>query len=406
LVFLYVGRLSWEKDLFVLQGAMEELNKKYKDRIGLLITGDGPMKKELENNMPDNIAFTGYKTGIELAQIYASADLFTFPSSFETFGNVVLEAAASGIPTVGVAMGGVLNIIDHGKTGLLAKPKDIESFTTCIDQCINNDILRLRMGSTAREYAKLEMIWLGLSCGPIGIGDAIGKENTELLERVANADGQIIKPDRPCEPLDQCFLYNPYSLETTKGITVFTYSCIEGIDECIYYALTLNMHPHRKKVQMSYSVSEFEPMSEEKKYLVYNYFSKEYMIISSKQDVLYQMQGKTFYYHILSPIIDGMAIIGDISKHVTASHQRIKKVECTDLMIIVHLASSRSNEKACFSIYMEKEPYSVSVKKQGSSYTYEKNILTIETWLGQKENRIVIKKFEYIRIQEYNRWKD
>jgi glycosyltransferase involved in cell wall biosynthesis len=158
LVFLYVGRLSWEKDLFVLQGAMKELNKKYKDRIGLLITGDGPMKKELENTMPDNVAFTGYKTGIELAQIYASADLFTFPSSFETFGNVVLEAAASGIPTVGVAMGGVMNIIDHGKTGLLARPKDIESFTACVEQCIHNDILRLRMGSTAREYAK-EKSW-------------------------------------------------------------------------------------------------------------------------------------------------------------------------------------------------------------------------------------------------------
>ncbi len=112
---MYVGRLSWEKDLFVLQGAMKELNKKYKDRIGLLITGDGPMKKELENTMPDNVAFTGYKTGIELAQIYASADLFTFPSSFETFGNVVFRSSSLGNPHGRSAMGGVMNIIDHGK---------------------------------------------------------------------------------------------------------------------------------------------------------------------------------------------------------------------------------------------------------------------------------------------------
>lgn len=55
-------------------------------------------------------------------------------------------------------MGGVMNIIDHGKTGLLARPKDIESFTACVEQCIHNDILRLRMGSTAREYAK-EKSW-------------------------------------------------------------------------------------------------------------------------------------------------------------------------------------------------------------------------------------------------------
>jgi len=65
-----------------------------------------------------------------------------------------------------------------------------------------------------------------------------------------------------------------HSLETTKGVTVFTYSCIEGIDERIYYALTLNMHPYRKKVQMSYSVSEFEEKREEKSILFIIIFQK------------------------------------------------------------------------------------------------------------------------------------
>jgi len=150
---LYVGRLSPEKDLDVLRDAMFLLNQEFGDRISLTITGDGPMKDEVVETMPDNVVFTGYKKGEDLAEIYASADIFAFPSSFETFGNVVLEAMASGIPAVGVREGGVMNIIDHGKTGYLAEPKDPESFAAYLRKLIVNQVERKGFALEGRAYA-------------------------------------------------------------------------------------------------------------------------------------------------------------------------------------------------------------------------------------------------------------
>jgi glycosyltransferase involved in cell wall biosynthesis len=154
ILLLYVGRLSPEKDLNILSESMQKLNEKHKDRIALVVTGEGPMKDELEQTMPDNVIFTGYKKGDELAKIYASCDIFAFPSSFETFGNVVLEASASGLPVVGVDEGGVMELIDHGKTGYLAKAKDAESFTECLEKLIVNEGLRRSMSQSGRRNAK------------------------------------------------------------------------------------------------------------------------------------------------------------------------------------------------------------------------------------------------------------
>lgn len=154
LVLLYVGRLSPEKDLDILRDAMYRLNDKYQDQIALVITGEGPMSAELKKSMPANVLFTGYKKGKELAEIYASCDIFAFPSSFETFGNVVLEAFASGLPVVGVAEGGVKGLIKHGENGYLAEPRDVDSFVACVEKVITNEFLRKRFGTNGRAYAK------------------------------------------------------------------------------------------------------------------------------------------------------------------------------------------------------------------------------------------------------------
>jgi len=154
ILLLYVGRLSLEKDLAVLRDSMFKLNESYKDKIALIVTGEGPMRSELEQTMPDNVIFTGYKKGMELAEIYASCDIFAFPSSFETFGNVVLEASASGLPVVGVNEGGVLELIDHGNTGYLANPRDPESFAVFLEKLIVEEELRNNFGVNGRNYAK------------------------------------------------------------------------------------------------------------------------------------------------------------------------------------------------------------------------------------------------------------
>ncbi len=154
IVLLYVGRISAEKDLFMLQEMMNTLNEHYKQRITLMMTGDGPMKKTLKESMPDNVIFTGYKKKEELAGIYASADIFVFPSSFETFGNVVQEAFASGIPVVGVDAGGVRDLIRHDVNGYKARAKDAEDFTRYVEKLIISDMLRYRMGQQGRLFAE------------------------------------------------------------------------------------------------------------------------------------------------------------------------------------------------------------------------------------------------------------
>lgn len=182
LVLLYVGRLSPEKDLDILKKAMERLNEKYAQRIALIITGDGPMAAELKKTMPDNVIFTGYKKDEELATIYASCDLFAFPSSFETFGNVVLEAMASGLPVVGVDQGGVKGLVNHGKTGYLAKSRDHESFAFWLEKLIEDDYNRFAFGENGRRHARSKS-W-----------DRIFDELMGDLEEVAAADGCMELP--------------------------------------------------------------------------------------------------------------------------------------------------------------------------------------------------------------------
>jgi len=92
-------------------------------RFHLAFAGDGPYRATLEKELPHD-HFFGFIQGEKLSELYASSDLFVFPSTTETFGNVVLEAFASGLPVVGARKGGVADIVRHRSNGLLAKPND------------------------------------------------------------------------------------------------------------------------------------------------------------------------------------------------------------------------------------------------------------------------------------------
>ncbi len=163
----YVGRIAPEKDVHTLLEVSRHLPKEISNKVDWLIIGDGPLRDELEQKAPVNMKFTGYLQGKQLAEVYSASDLFIFPSPTETFGNVVLEAMASGTPVIGVNAGGVKNIIQSGITGELCRPRGIEQFSHSIQKLLTNDSKRIRMGWEGRKYALMQkwdhvfekMIW-------------------------------------------------------------------------------------------------------------------------------------------------------------------------------------------------------------------------------------------------------
>lgn len=157
-IFLYVGRMAPEKDLDILLDAMKKLPGNLNKLIHWVFVGEGPLLEEIRSKKTGNMTFTGYLSGEPLAEVFASADLFIFPSSTETFGNVVLEAAASGLPTIGARAGGVQEITRHGETGLLCNPRDSDDLAKAIGQLIADPEQLSMMGKEARRYA-LNQSW-------------------------------------------------------------------------------------------------------------------------------------------------------------------------------------------------------------------------------------------------------
>ncbi|MDR3161432.1 MAG: glycosyltransferase family 1 protein [Spirochaetaceae bacterium] len=153
-VFLYVGRLSPEKGLDMLLYAIEEIETRFPGKAAFVLTGGGPYGDFiLKKNFP-HVILTGFKTGPELSEIYASADCFAFPSGTETFGNAPLEAMASRLPVAGIASGGVMEFLSHGKNALLCADGDQETFTENLIAIMENKTLRRDLAETGRKLAR------------------------------------------------------------------------------------------------------------------------------------------------------------------------------------------------------------------------------------------------------------
>lgn len=149
-LLLYVGRLSVEKNVALLPAVARALPD-----YPLVVVGDGPARALLVREMADcNVHFTGVLHGADLAAVYASADIFLFPSETETFGQVVREAMASGLPVVGIRAGGVQDVIREGETGLLCHPGDRAGFIAAVRLLAMCLSLRTQMGTDARRDAE------------------------------------------------------------------------------------------------------------------------------------------------------------------------------------------------------------------------------------------------------------
>ena len=150
-VVVYVGRLAAEKNLGTLSVAFQAV-RRAEPRARLLLVGDGPMKAQLARELPDAI-FAGRRTGEDLAAHFASADLFLFASLTETFGNVTLEAMASGLPVVAFDYAAAGELIEPERSGLLVPFGNVDQFSAAAQRLAVDADLRRLLGTRARARA-------------------------------------------------------------------------------------------------------------------------------------------------------------------------------------------------------------------------------------------------------------
>lgn len=176
----YVGRLAEEKSIPKLIESFIKLKPKHDD-LQLLLIGTGPIRDDLEKKLTEagitDFAFAGLKKGEELAALYACGDIFCFPSQTETFGQVVQEAMASGMPVVGYDSPGVRDLVQHDKTGFLAL--NDEEFTSYIETLVKDADLRKSFSEQAFNFAQ------GVSWE--AILDGLMAEYDKLIKAPANA---------------------------------------------------------------------------------------------------------------------------------------------------------------------------------------------------------------------------
>lgn len=149
-VLLYVGRLSGEKQIEHIGPTLEALSN-----ARLALVGDGPARAHLERYFADlPVTFMGYLRGERLSQAYASADIFVFPSRLETFGLVVIEAMAAGLPVVAARVGGVGDMVSEGVNGYSFESGDRALLLEGVQKIASNRDNMRWMGQQARAYAK------------------------------------------------------------------------------------------------------------------------------------------------------------------------------------------------------------------------------------------------------------
>ncbi|MEO7211645.1 glycosyltransferase family 1 protein [Mucilaginibacter sp.] len=148
---LFASRLVWEKNLETLFEVYDELQA-YGEPLNFIVAGDGTALKVCKARMPKAI-FTGRINHNQLAVLYASADVFLFPSVSETYGNVVLEAMASGLPCVIADGGGSKDFIDQGVNGFKCQPYNAKEYAAKIRMLLANQAMRARFIEEGLQYS-------------------------------------------------------------------------------------------------------------------------------------------------------------------------------------------------------------------------------------------------------------
>jgi glycosyltransferase involved in cell wall biosynthesis len=150
---LYSGRITREKGVELLADAFLKAHA-VDPRLRLVLAGGGPEQDRLAERLGHHASFLGWLSGDELARAYAEADIFLFPSATDTFGQVILEAQASGLAVIAVAEGGPLSLIDDGVTGLL-RPAQAEALADAVVELAANPARRGALADAAVRQARM-----------------------------------------------------------------------------------------------------------------------------------------------------------------------------------------------------------------------------------------------------------
>ena len=151
-LLIYVGRLGAEKQIGQIRAVLEQV-----PGTRLALVGNGPARDDLEKQLAGlPVKFAGYLTGDALSEAYASADIFVFPSALETFGLVVVEAMAAGLPVVASRVGGVRDTVEEGVTGYTFDVNDIAGMVEGVRQIAVSRERIAEMGQAARAFAETQ----------------------------------------------------------------------------------------------------------------------------------------------------------------------------------------------------------------------------------------------------------
>lgn len=232
-------------------------------------------------------------------------------------------------------------------------------------------------------YSQFEFIWIGLSCGPLGIGDKIGKENVALIRRCVLDDGKIIKPDVPAMPLDKCFLYNPHTLKNDKGVAVYSYSTIPAIssdgvarDYRVAYLLVYNPHPLGAKVGFSLTQSDLPELDGEE-FVVLDYYTRKVRKTRKNEMLNYTLRRRDFHYELIAPLIDGVAVFGDGAKHVALSAMLVKGIGFAKTRTDITINYAPKQDVATYLVYLEKQPLKVTIDGWDIDFHYRDRLLVV-----------------------------
>jgi glycosyltransferase involved in cell wall biosynthesis/predicted metal-dependent phosphoesterase TrpH len=184
---LYSGRITAEKGADLLTEAFL-LARGSEPALHLVLAGGGPEQERVRERLGEHASFLGWLEGEELARTYASADIFVFPSATDTFGQVILEAQASGVPTIALARGGPLSLLENRVSGLLCEP-DAREVANALLELASSPLLRENLAVGALRSARARTWEQTLQRLADGYEQALARSRTALGDTPALAIG-------------------------------------------------------------------------------------------------------------------------------------------------------------------------------------------------------------------------